>query len=148
MTAYVQGRVYYVQENYTAAGTAFQEALGPADTYTLLRRCYIGLGDVYRDCAALARLGTSPIQNPASKSAGPLSAGITQNALRYDTTLWEMLAMAYFEAYHTDASVPGDYLSRAADCFNRVIEPGRMKDYLYSNLYTIYYLPAAWDFDR
>ena len=47
--------------------------------------------------------------------------------------------MAYFEAYHTDASVDPNYLTKAADCFNRVIELGVQKDYLYSNLYTIYY---------
>ena len=32
-----------------------------------------------------------------------------------------------------------NYLTKAADCFNRVIELGVQKDYLYSNLYTIYY---------
>ena len=64
---------------------------------------------------------------------------MVQEGLRYDSVLWEMLALAYFEAYHTDASVPQNYLTKAAECFNRVIELGVTKEYLYSNLYTIYY---------
>lgn len=50
-----------------------------------------------------------------------------------------MLALAYFEAYHTDPNVPSDYLTRSAECFNLVIEQGVVKDYLYTNLYSIYY---------
>jgi tetratricopeptide (TPR) repeat protein len=56
-----------------------------------------------------------------------------------------MLALAYFEAYHTDTSVSVNYLTRAAECFNRVIELGVQKDYLYSNLYTIYYELERYD---
>ena len=47
--------------------------------------------------------------------------------------------MAYFEAYHTDPSVSPDYLARAADSFRQVLQLGVTKEYLYSNLYTIYY---------
>ena len=53
--------------------------------------------------------------------------------------------MAYFEAYHTDAEVDGNYLQKAADCFNRVIELGISKSYLYMNLYTIYYEMGKYD---
>lgn len=144
VTAYVQGEVYYAQENYTAAEAAFKEALtrldsNSPDSWTLIQRCYHSLGEVYRDCTALDRIGASPIETPASKSAEVLSKGMMLNALRFDSTFWEMLAMAYFEAYHTDPSVSTDYLNEAADCFNRVIELGITNDYLYSNLYTIYY---------
>lgn len=139
VTQYVQGEVYFAQEKYLEAEAAFLSALDQAETPTLTRRCYISLGDLYRDCAALMRVGRSPIENPASKSAELLSAAVTQEGLRYDSVLWESLGMAYFEAYHTDPNVPRDYLSYAADCFNRVIELGVTKEYLYSNLYTIYY---------
>ena len=44
-----------------------------------------------------------------------------------------------------DSSVPSDYLTRAADCFQRVIELGVVKDYLYANLYTIYYEQKDYD---
>lgn len=139
VTQYVQGEVYFAQEDYLAAEDAFLEALEQADTASLTRRCYISLGDLYRDCAALMRVNASPIKYPATKSAELLSAAVVQEGLRYDSVLWEMLALAYFEAYHTDASVPQNYLIKAADCFNRVIELGVTKEYLYSNLYTIYY---------
>lgn len=139
VTQYVQGEVYYAQENYLEAEAAFRNALEQAETSSLARRCYISLGDLYRDCAALFRTGKSPIGSPAAKAAELLSAAVVQEGMRYDSVLWEMLALAYFEAYHTDSAVPPDYLPRAAQCFNRVIELGVAKEYLYSNLYTIYY---------
>lgn len=139
ITQYVQGEVYFAKGDHLAAETAFLDALEQAGTAALTRRCYISLGDLYRDCAALARIDASPIKYPATKSAELLSAAIVQEGLRYDSALWEMLALAYFEAYHTDASVSETYLTKAADCFARVIELGVTKEYLYSNLYTIYY---------
>ena len=35
--------------------------------------------------------------------------------------------------------MPSDYLTRAAECFTLVLEQGVVKDYLYTNLYSIYY---------
>lgn len=139
VTQYVQGEVYFAQKEYLMAEDAFINALEQTKTSALTRRCYISLGDLYRDCAALVRVNASPIEHPATKSAELLSSAVVQEGLRYDSVLWEMLALAYFEAYHTDASVPQLYLTKAADCFNRVIELGVTKEYLYSNLYTIYY---------
>jgi len=139
VTIYVQGEVYFAQENYIAAEEAFLATLERSDSDSLKRRCYISLGDLYRDCAALARTGASPIRNPASKSAELLSQAVVLEALRYDSALWEMLALAYFESFHTDIAAPDNYLQKAADCFNRVIELGVVKEYLYTNLYTIYY---------
>lgn len=139
VTQYVQGEVYFAQEDYLDAETAFLDALDQSETSALSRRCYVSLGDLYRDCAALMRVNASPIEYPATKSAELLSSAVVQEGLRYDSVLWEMLALAYFEAYHTDASVPQNYLTKAAECFNRVIELGVTKEYLYSNLYTIYY---------
>lgn len=139
VTQYVQGEVYFAQEDYLDAETAFLDALEQSETSALTRRCYVSLGDLYRDCAALMRVNASPIEYPATKSAELLSSAVVQEGLRYDSVLWEMLALAYFEAYHTDASVPQNYLTKAAECFNRVIELGVIKEYLYSNLYTIYY---------
>ena len=145
ITTYVQGEVYYAQEDYLSAEAAFLEVLDEAQTDSLTRRCYISLGDLYRDCAALMRVNQSPIAYPATKSAELLSSAVVQEGMRYDTTLWEMLALAYFEAYHTDASVDPNYLTKAADCFTRVIELGVTKEYLYSNLYTIYYEQGKYD---
>lgn len=139
LTQYVRGEVELAQDNYLEAEAAFLSAMESADSAALTRRCYVSLGDLYRDCAALARVGTSPIATPATRAVELLSGAIVQDGMRYDTVLWEMLALAYFEAYHTDTTAPAEYLQRAADCFNRVIELGISRDYLYTNLYTIYY---------
>lgn len=139
VTAYVQGEVAYAKGDYVAAEEAFKEVLEETDETGLRRRCYIALGDVYRDCTALVRTMSSPIATPATKAVEVLSVGIMEESMRYDSSLWETLGMAYFEAFHTDPNVPAEYLTRAAECFQRVIELGVTKDYLYSNLYTIYY---------
>lgn len=138
ITAYVQGEMYYAQKNFVDAEQAFLDTLKITKDNVLRRRCYTSLGELYRDCTALVRIGQSPIPKPSSKSVEVLSAGIMEDALRYDSTLWELLAMAYFESYHIDQGDPS-YLQSAADCFNRVIELGMQKAYLYANLYTIYY---------
>lgn len=139
VTTYVQGEVYLAQKQYLQAESSFLSVLEETDDEKLLRRCYISLGDLYRDCAALARSGTSPISTPATKSAQILSDALTTYGWRSDSVLWEMLALAYFEAYHTDPSVPQNYLTNAADCFQLVLDLGIQKSYLYTNLYTIYY---------
>lgn len=146
VTQYVQGEVYLAQGNYLEAEAAFLNALDQAEAFALTRRCYVSLGDLYRQCAALARVGGSPITYPATKSAELLSSAVAQEGLRYDSVLLETLALAYFEAYHTDPSVPSNYLTRAAQCFHQVIEYGVTKEYLFTNLYTIYY--EMEDFDN
>lgn len=136
---YVRAEVSFAQADYLAAESGFQSVLETTEDSALQRRALRSLAEVYRDCSGLARTGNSPISTPATKEAELLANGITEFGLRYDSTLWEMLALAYFEAYHTDPSVPSDYLTKSAECFNLVIEQGVVKDYLYTNLYSIYY---------
>lgn len=119
--------------------------LNQTQDIALQKRALRSLAEVYRDCAALVRTGSSPIGNPATKAVEVLANGIETYGLRYDSTIWEMLALAYFEAYHTDPSVPQSYLRKAGECFNRVLELGVTKSYLYSNLYTIYYELQEYD---
>lgn len=145
VTDYVRAETAYATGDYLTAETGFSSVLSSSEDPLLQKRALRSLAEVYRDCAGLARTGQSPISNAASKEAELLANGIVQYGLRYDSTLWEMLALAYFEAYHTDPSVPSDYLTRAAECFQRVIELGVVKDYLYANLYTIYYEQKAYD---
>ena len=136
---YVRAEISFAQEDYLTAESGFQSVLETTEDYALQRRALRSLAEVYRDCSGLARTGNSPISTPATKEAELLANGITKFGLRYDSTLWEMLALAYFEAYHTDPNVPSDYLIKSAECFNLVIEQGVVKDYLYTNLYSIYY---------
>lgn len=139
VTAYVQAEVDFAQGDYLAAESGFQSVLNSTQDIVLQKRALRSLAEVYRDCSALVRINASPISTPATKEAEILTWGIAEFGLRYDSTLWEMLGLAYFEAYHTDTSVSANYLTKAAECFDRVIELGVTKDYLYSNLYTIYY---------
>ena len=139
VTDYVKAEMDYALEEYATAENGFQSVLNKTDDIDLQKRTVRSLAELYRDCSALTRIDASPILYPATKEVELLSNGIVQYGLRFDSTMWEMLALAYFEAYHTDPSVEENYLVRAADCFNRVIELGVSKDYLYSNLYTIYY---------
>lgn len=136
---YVHGEMCVAKEDYIEAETSFNTALKNADTPAMKRRCYTALGNMYQKCASQARVDHSPIPNPATKSVNVLSQAVVEDALRFDSTIWEMLAMAYFESYHTDPSVDAEYLTKAAECFDRVIELGVTKGYLYTNLYTIYY---------
>ena len=138
VTMYVQAEVDYAQEEYLEAEDGFRTVLDYSTDQKLQIRAMRSLAELYRDCAALVRLNESPIQYPATKEAELLSDGIVKFGLRYDSTLWEMLALAYFEAAHTDPDA-WDMLSKSADCFNRVIELGLQKEYLYSNMYTVYY---------
>lgn len=145
VTTYVQGETFYARGDYLSAETAFLTALDEARTDSLTRRCYLSLGDLYRDCAAMARVNQSPIAHPAAKSAELLSAAVVQAGMQYDSVLWEMLGMAYFEAYRAGDVTDPDYLNKAVDCFTRVIALGVTKDYLYSNLYAIYYEQGRYD---
>ena len=139
-TRYVQAEAAFMREAYLEAEAAFLDVIRSGEaSVALVRRCYVSLGDLYRTCASLVRTGKSPIEHPATKAVDVLAEAVSLDGLRYDTVLWEALAMAYYESYHTDTGTPIDYLYRSANCFNRLLEQGVEKEYVFSNLYTIYY---------
>lgn len=107
------GGCTFAGKSCAQAENTFLETLERIGDNTFRRRCRISPGELYRDCMALDRIGPSPISVPASRSVEILSKGIMENALRYDPTLWELLALTYLESYHTD-SVPDSYLQSAA----------------------------------
>lgn len=145
-TRYVQAEAAFMRGAYLEAEAAFLNIIRSGEaTPALIRRCYVSLGDVYRKCAALVRTGESPIEHPATKAVDILAEAVSLDGLRYDTVLWEALAMAYYESYHTDTGTPIDYLFRSANCFNRLLEQGVVKEYVFSNLYTIYYELEEYD---
>lgn len=145
-TTYVRGEVAYAQGIYVQAEELFRQVLDTSGDAELQRRSLRSLAEVYRDCAALEPTGTSPIDGAAMKETELLSWGISAFGLQYDSTLREMLALAWYDAYYTDDSATGEYLENAADNFRQVIDMGVEKGYLYRNLYTIYY--ALGDYDR
>lgn len=143
VTAYVQGEIHYAQLKYLEAESAFRKTLDTAQDLSLQRRALRSLAEVYRDCSALARQDASPIEGPAIKGAQLLSDGIARYHLQYDTTLTEMLGLAWFDAYYE--SEEPQHLQKAAEAFRQVIDQGMVKDYLYTNLYTIYYELGDYD---
>lgn len=134
---YVQAEIDYTLGNHLLAEEGFRSALNTAEDVTVQRRSLRSLGELYRDCTALG--GNSPISNPAQREIDLLETGIHKYSLQYDTTLIEMLALAYYEAYDVYGKGYEDYLAKSGVYFQKVIEMGIRKDYLYRNLYTIYY---------
>jgi serine/threonine-protein kinase len=94
---------------------------------------------VYRDCAALEKLGNSPVSGAAALEAELLADGIVSYGLSYDSTLWEMLAQSYYDAYHMNTALGDSWLQKSANAFEQVIELGIRKEYLFSNLFSIHY---------
>lgn len=145
-TTYVQAEIAYAKGIYVQAEELFRLVLDTTGDGALQRRSLRSLAEVYRDCAALEPSGMSPIDGAAMKEVELLNWGISKFGLQYDSTLREMLALAWYEAYYTDASATGEYLENAADNFRQVMDMGVEKPYLYRNLYTIYY--ELGDYDR
>lgn len=139
VNTYVQAEIDYALKNYIIAEEGFRSTLETTADKALQRRSLRSLAELYRDCTSLAKTGESPIDSPAIKEAQLLSTAITDFNLQYDSTLMEMLAMAWFEAYRETDNSNTEYLQNAAKCFNDVIGMGIEKDYLYRNLYTIFY---------
>lgn len=145
-TMYVRAEVAFAQDIYVQAEELFRQVLDTTGDAALQRRSLRSLAEVYRDCAALEATGMSPITGAAMKEVELLNWGISAYGLQYDTTLTEMLGLAWYEAYKASADAPAEYLEKAAENFRKVIDMGFEKDYLYRNLYTIYY--DLEDFDR
>lgn len=138
-TTYVQAEIAYAKDIYVEAEELFRKVLDTTADPALQRRALRSLAEVYRDCAALESSSMSPIPGAAMKEIELLNWGISAFGLQYDSTLREMLALAWYEAYFVDANATGEYLENAAENFRRVLEMGMEKAYLYRNLYTIYY---------
>lgn len=138
VTTYVQAEIAYAMDEFLEAEELFYEAMNTAPDQDLRKRALRSLAEVYRDCTALDKTGQSPVEDPAMKEIDILNASISTGEF-YDSTLVEMLAMAWFEAYYADENATGEYLTNSADYFRQVIDMGIQKDYLYRNLYTIYY---------
>lgn len=138
-TAYVRGEIAYAAKNYPEAEAAFTKELGYNGDAVLHKRALRALAEVYRECTILKQTGTSPIENPAIKSAEALSSNIARLNLQYDLVLQEMLAQAQYEAYRTDGGA-ADYLTRSAETFAFLLEQGVKKANVFCSLYTIYHV--------
>ena len=149
VTQYVEGEVSYAAQDYVEAEKIFNELLEYGSDRTMQQRAFRSLVQLYRDCASLEKLGNSPIEGAVIKQAQALLVGVDEFGLTYDTTLYEMLGKAAFEAYGKAQSMNldlgQDYRLVAVDAFERVLTLGIQKDYLYGNLYSIHYEMGSYD---
>lgn len=134
----VQAEVAYAREDYLAAEEGFSYVLGNTTDITLQKRALRSLAEVYRECAELAPTDSSPVNDPAEKEVQLLEEGIRRYGLEYDTSMWEMLGKAYYEAAHVYSPTNTAYLEEALYCFKQMQNLGMNKEYIYTNLYTIY----------
>ena len=137
VTAYVQAEVDYARGDYAAAESGFNEVLEQAQDPLLQRRALRSLAEVYRACAGLG--DASPLADPAASAVTLLTDGISRFGLQYDSTLWEMLGEACFQAAQAHPDAASGYLEQAAQSFEQVLALGMQRDYLYANLYSVYY---------
>lgn len=137
VTAYVQAEVDYARGDYAAAESGFNEVLEQAQDPLLQRRALRSLAEVYRACAGLG--DASPLADPAASAVTLLTDGISRFGLQYDSTLWEMLGEACFQAAQAHPDAASGYLEQAAQSFEQVLALGVQRDYLYANLYSVYY---------
>ena len=142
---YVQAEIDYVLEQYLMAEEGFQYALSTTDDSALQRRALRSLAKLYRQCAALERTDASPIPNPAQKAIQVLEESMPQYGLQNDIPLVEMLALAYYDAYNSQPDMPETYLEKSAEYFRQVMDMSVPQEYLYQNLYTIYYKLNQYD---
>ena len=142
---YVQAEIDYVLEQYLMAEEGFQYALSTTDDSALQRRALRSLAKLYRQCAVLERTDGSPIPNPAQKAIHVLEEGMPKYGLQNDIPLVEMLALAYYDAYNSQPDLPETYLEKSAKYFRQVMDMSIPQEYLYQNLYTIYYKLNQYD---
>ena len=144
-TRYVEGEAAYAAGEYAEAEGIFQELLEEADELAIRQRTFRSLAQLYRDCAVQERLGNTPLAEAGAsiREAQLLLAGIDTYGLSFDSSLYEMLGQAAYEAYEKanelEMDLGQDYRLVAAEAFERVLALGARKDYIYSNLYRIHY---------
>lgn len=133
VTDYVRGEVYYAQEDYAAAESAFLAALGATDDPLLMRRCYLSLGEVYRD------------DRQYSKAIELLQEALAQPGLQGNTVLYEQLGAAYYNRGTLEGHNDRNDLTQAAQYFQQVLDGGIVKDYLYVNVFTAWQAIGEYD---
>ena len=139
-TDYVRAEIDFTRQEYLDAERGFRGILNtPGADTGLQKRAFRSLAEVYRDCAVLEKLGSSPISGAARLQAELLAEGMTRFSLSYDSTIWEMLAQAYYDAHQANPGLGDSWLEQSAQAFYQVLNLGISREYIYNNLVTIYF---------
>lgn len=132
VTDYVRGEVFYAQGDYAQAEGAFRAALEETENASLRRRCYLSLAETYRDTAQY------------DASIALIDEAFTIPDLQGNTVLYEMLGAALYNRGVQNGNDHAD-LSRAAECFTRVVQSGMAREYLYVNAFTAWQAIGEYD---
>ncbi len=139
VTNYVNAEVLYAQKDYVKAETIFLQVLNESQDVDLQTRALRSVVALYRDCVNEEKLGNIQIEDAAQKQIDIIVNNMDKLALTSDSAIWEMLALAYFDAYQMNSDVGQEYLINAANAFENVLSMGIVKDYLFVNLFNIYF---------
>lgn len=124
VTDYVLGETYYAKSEYDNAEKQFRKVLQETDDDTLIRRSYMSLAETFRDSGNY------------TASIDIIQQAVALPQLQTNSVLQEMLGAAYYAQAQESGSAT-DYETAAA-AFERTINLGMQKDYLYVNAYICY----------
>lgn len=129
----------YETGDYVEAASAFIEIMNTSDDTEAAQRAFRLLAELYRDCAQQESSGMAGLfeKKAVLLELEILQQGIARYQLYYDSSLYEMLGMAAYQAYEQGYM---DGLDTAKEAFEKVLELGMQKEYIYTNLYTIAYM--------
>ncbi|MGN0202930.1 MAG: serine/threonine-protein kinase [Coprococcus sp.] len=129
----------YETGDYVEAAGAFMGIMDTSEDAAAAQKAFRMLAELYRDCAELEMTGTTGLfdKDAVLLEIELLQKGIARYQLYYDSSLYEMLGMAAYQAYEQGYA---DYLDVSAEAFRKVLELGVQKEYIYTNLYAIAYM--------
>lgn len=139
LVRFVQAEIDCVQGFYQQAEVEFESVFSTTNDDGLKKRCLRSLAELYRDCSQLSYAASSPIPQPASKGVEVLNQAIQQFGQSYDSTLWELLGLAYYDSYNLGETEEVEYLNKAAEAFQEVITLGVQSDFSLTYLYFIHF---------
>ncbi|MGN1142259.1 MAG: hypothetical protein ACI4TF_13750 [Oliverpabstia sp.] len=140
--ALIAACAHYEQKNYTAAESEFREIIETSEDTEVGEKAFRMLAQLYSDCAEMEMVSS---EKQFEKSAvlmeiELIQQGIVRYQLYYDSSLYEMLGLAGYQAYQAGHADNYEYLDVAREAFEKVLTLGVKKEYIYTNLYTIQYI--------
>ena len=135
-TDFVGGEIEYATGKFSEAEALFLSALGKTEDRLLRQRAYFSLAQLYRDVTQLPENERQGIENPATKEIDVIETAIEELSLQSNAVLYEMLGAAYYyRGMNSDSYLD---LTSAARAFRQVLDLGIVKDYIYTNIFTVY----------
>lgn len=123
ITSYVRGEFAFAEKNYYMAEQFFTTTLNKTEDSTLYRRSIMSLAETYQADQANTKL------------INLVNGAMSRADMKNNSVLYEMLGLAYYNRGTQEKDNDADDLSKAAEYFQKVIDTGITKDYLYVNVF-------------